>query len=304
MNNPLHSDEAALGWFVRTNDPEFDAWDEFTAWLEADPANAAAYHRIADTDAVMAPLLAAPVPSARPGKRALPRYVIGSGLAAAAAAALAVVVTPSLAPVQYQTRTGEVRTILLGERDQLVMNGGTTVTLKGWRRHIVELEQGQVLVKLLGTGPSKVTVVSGDLKLIDIGTIFEVARDGKATRVLVSEGAVLADPGGARLEIAAGERLDTRDGATLLRASDGDPSSVGAFQHGQLSYVDEPVLHVLADLRRSTGLDISAAEAIKARRFTGTLSVAQVNRDPRSLGPLLGVSVERSGKGWELTEGA
>ncbi len=33
---PDHIREEALGWLVRTNDPEFDRWDEFTAWLESD----------------------------------------------------------------------------------------------------------------------------------------------------------------------------------------------------------------------------------------------------------------------------
>ena len=79
-----------------------------------------------------------------------------------------------------------------------------------------------------------------------------------------------------------------------------DISSVGSFERGQLSYVDEPLTHIIADLRRSTGIDISASEAISARRFTGTLSVAEVKRDPRSLAPLLGVTVEQSGQGWKL----
>ena len=49
--------EAALDWLVRTNDPEFDGWDEFTAWLEADPAHADAYHGLADSEAEMLPLV-------------------------------------------------------------------------------------------------------------------------------------------------------------------------------------------------------------------------------------------------------
>ena len=43
--------EAALDWLVRTNDPEFDRWDEFTAWLEESPVNADADHRLAESEA-------------------------------------------------------------------------------------------------------------------------------------------------------------------------------------------------------------------------------------------------------------
>jgi transmembrane sensor len=79
-----------------------------------------------------------------------------------------------------------------------------------------------------------------------------------------------------------------------------DISMVGSFERGQLTNVDEPLDHVVADLRRSTGIDFSASAAISTRRFTGTLSVAEVKRDPRSLEPLLGISMERSGRGWIL----
>ena len=36
---------------VRTNDPEFDDWDDFTTWLEQDPANADVYHALASSEA-------------------------------------------------------------------------------------------------------------------------------------------------------------------------------------------------------------------------------------------------------------
>ena len=46
--------EAALDWLVRTNDPEFERWDEFTAWLEQSPGNADAYHSLAGAEAEIA----------------------------------------------------------------------------------------------------------------------------------------------------------------------------------------------------------------------------------------------------------
>jgi transmembrane sensor len=142
--------------------------------------------------------------------------------------------------------------------------------------------------------------MSGDLKLVDVGTVFEVVRDGHNTRLLVSEGAVVADPGGAALKVDAGQRLDTRDGADVLQASPAGTESVGSFERGQLAYLDEPLENVVSDLRRSTGIDFSTSLDIRARRFSGTLSVAEIKRDPGSLGPLLGVSMQRTGQGWKL----
>lgn len=292
--------EAALDWLVRTNDPEFDGWDEFTAWLEESSDNADAYHALAGGEAEMLPFVeaipATEAPASKPERR---RLALVAGVAVLAAAATAVIV-PRMMPVDYSTGPGEVRIVSLGGRDQLVMNGGTKLELAGWDRRRVRIEQGQMLLRLHNPDGDKIEVVSGDLELVDVGTVFEVARDGRETRVLVSEGAVVADPDGAKVRLAAGQRLDTQDGAAVLQATPADISAVGSFERGQLTYLDEPVGHVIADLRRSTGIDFSASAAISTRRFTGILSVAEVKRDPRSLEPLLGISMERSGQGWRL----
>ena len=298
MTHDADRREAALGWLVRSNDPEFDGWDEFTAWLEQDSANADAYHALAASEAEMLPLVrAVPIaPEAVPGRR---RLALVAGVAAVAAAATAVI-APRMMPVDYVTRPGEVRVVELGGSDRLAMNGGTRLELAGWDRRSIRLAEGQVLLELRDRSQDKIELTAGDLRLVDVGTVFEVARDGSATRVIVSEGAVLADPAGASLKIAAGQRLDTVDGAVVLQARPADTAAVGAFERGQLVYVDEPLDQVVSDLRRSTGLDISADTAISARRFSGTLSVAEVKRDPKSLGPLVGVPIKQSGKAWTL----
>jgi transmembrane sensor len=293
--------EAALDWQVRTNDPDFEAWDEFTAWLEADPGNANAYHSLAAGEAELLPFVeAAPIAAEpdtqRPVRRGMAIAASVAGLAALATA----LVAPRMMTVDYSTGPGQVRIVSLGGQDQLVMNGDTRLELAGWDRRSIRLEQGQLLLRLHNPDGDKVEVLSGDLALVDVGTVFEVSRMGRETRVLVSEGAVVADPGGAALQLAAGQRLDTEDGAAVLQAAPADISSVGSFERGQLTYLDEPLDHVIADLRRSTGIDFSASAAISTRRFTGTLSVAEVKRDPRSLEPLLGISMERSGQGWRL----
>lgn len=299
-----HAREFALTWIVRTNDPDFDAWDEFATWLEESPANAEAYHRLADSEARLRPMLEEITAPVRPN---LPQNSRGSrrGLAIAASVAAlggitTAVVAPRLMPVEYSTAPGEMRTIALGEQDQLVMNGGTRLSLAGLDRRTVRLEHGQLLLRLREPGKGPVEVRAGDLTLVDAGTIFEVARDGHATSVAVSEGAVLADPEGAQLKLSPGERLDTVDGASVLQAVAADPSTVGGFARGQLVYADQSLEKVAADLRRSTGLDISTTPAIRTRRFSGTLSVAEVKRDPKSLEPLLGVSLKRSGRGWVM----
>jgi transmembrane sensor len=167
----------------------------------------------------------------------------------------------------------------------------------------VALEHGQILLRLNGHH-DPVTVMSGDLQLVDVGTVFEVTRADRSTRVAVSEGVVMAEPSSARLRIAAGQRLDARDGDSLLRAEPAPIESVGGWSEGQLTYFAEPIERVAADLRRSTGMDFSVDPAMRRRPFSGTLSVASVRRDPSKLGPLLDASVTRSGDQWIIAQGS
>jgi transmembrane sensor len=175
--------------------------------------------------------------------------------------------------------------------------------LAGFNRRSVRLQDGHILLRLQEPGGGRIQVESGDLDLVDVGTIFEVRRTGTITEVGVSEGAVVADPGGASLRLDAGEALEASDGAIMLRSVPADVQSVGGFERGQLIYRDTSLSRVLRDLERTTGLDFSEGAVISGPSFTGTLSIAEVKRDPRSLEPLLGIKMKRVGHTWHLNKG-
>jgi transmembrane sensor len=303
MNQPGAPDDEALRWFVRSNDPEFDDWAGFTAWLERDPAHADAWHRIAAAEADLLPIVAeeqSVVQDLRlePDKGRTRRGWLAGGAVAAALAAL--VAVPALRSETISTRPGEQRTIALADGNRLVLNGDTSIRLAGWNRDKVRVERGQALFDL--AGKDRVAVEVGDLSLVDIGTSFEVSREGRASEVIVAEGAVLADPDGARVRIDAGQQLETLDGAARLRPTTAPQGAAGAWTRGQLVFLDAPLGEVAAQLRRSTGLAFSAKPASGARQFTGTLNLADARRDPGALSALLGVPVRPAGGGWVLGE--
>lgn len=298
------TNEETLTWVIRTNDPEFQDWDAFTAWLESDPANADAYHSLAGSEIDLLPHLAEngavradPRPSPVPR-----RFAIAASLAVLAAAGT-IVLVPRLTPQSYVTAPGEQRTITLAEGDQLVMNGGTRLEVAGFDRRSVRLAEGEILVRLQGPADQGLKVTSGDLVLTDVGTVFDVVRTGRLTSVAVSEGAIVADPSGARLVLRKGDRLDARDGDRVLRPIRVDEASIGAWTGGQLVYRSEPVDRVIGDLRRTTGIDFILQDDMGPRQFTGTLAIAEVRNDPQALGPLLGLEVRRSGDRWMIGGG-
>lgn len=297
--------DQALDWLVKTGDPGFDDWDGFTAWLEHSPAHADAYHAmagdLADMDGWLADAQPVAQPSVSPVRRASPaRWAIAASVAVLAATG-AVLLSPALTSDHYVTAAGQTRTIALGDGDELILNGDTKVAVSGLGRRDIDLEQGQLLLKM--ASGEHVEVTSGDLQFVDVGTIFEVARDGPRTRLLVSQGIVMADPKGAKVRVTAGQMLESSDGARRLKPVSAPDAEAGGWTTGQLTYYDASLAQVAADLRRSTGLAFSPTAATGQRRFSGTLSIDQIRRDPASLGPLLGVRVGKAGNQWELKEG-
>lgn len=306
------TNQQALAWLVRTNDPGFDAWDDFTLWLEQDPSHASAYHRRADAAQRVMPLveqsfqsgptLVKAGSSSNSGRPHLSARRAGLALGAFGALAMMGILINRASPITYSTDKGEVRTVMLGGEDRLLLNGDTKLTVGGLSGRSISLESGEVLLLLRDANARQVEVNAGELRIIDIGTVFSVVRGDGRTRVAVAEGEVVVDPSGAGLHLRQGMRLEARDGQRLLRSIRVDPASVGAWHRGQLAYTQEPLSSVLADLRRSTGIDFRAGPSLESRTFTGTLSIDAVKADPRSLGPLLAVPVSANGAAWDVGE--
>lgn len=300
----------ALAWLVKTNDPEFEDWEEFTLWLERDPAHSGAYHRKADAAERVMPLVeqaskSRPIVAQRGeapkiAPSSFTRRRVSLVLGALGALAVTGVLVQQASPVTHQTGAGEVRTVMLGREDRLVLNGDTKLEVGGLNDRYITLVSGEVLLLLRDAKAAPVKVSVGNREIVDVGTVFSVSRDNHRTRIAVAEGEVAVDPSGANLHVPGGMRLEAEDGERVLKPTPVDPSSVGAWRGGQLAYTDERVSNVLADLTRSTGINFRAEPSLGQLRFTGTLSLEAVKNDPRSLAPLLAVRVTRTGNGWEL----
>lgn len=290
----------ALDWAVRTNDPDFVQWDAFTAWLERDPRNADAYHDVQAAEIALRDCVPAREP-ATPSERAplvaaTRRWAPWGG---AVAAALAIMLALPSGLSEVATAPGETRTVALADGDAMVMNGDTVVHMAKDRRTI-RLDQGQIYLAL-DSAAAPISVELGALTVVDIGTRFDVTRNGDVARVAVSDGAVRATRGDQELVVRAGERLlATPDALALDPQGGGD---AGQWRSGQLTYRDERIAVVAQDLARATGIDISVDKGIADQRFTGTLTVADVREDPASLGQLLGIAITDRGTAWSLQKG-
>ena len=303
------AEDAALGWIVRLRDLDFDDWEGFEAWLAADPGNATAYHRLADAERRLDPLLPSapatplvmpPLPAPR-RPRLRPIFAFGAAAAAAVAAILSVRAmwgAPDL--YEIRTRPGEQREVALAGGSSIRLNGATVLRLDRDNPRFAALDRGEAMFAVRHDASHPFTVRLGEDKLVDLGTRFDIVRTADRTEVSVAEGAVLYNPNGERVRLQAGDALRIADGRATAMRGRIVPDQVGAWRAGRFVYDGDALSRVTADLARYTGARIALDPALEHRTFRGVISVPGT-RDLVELGPLLNARVRRTADGWLIS---
>lgn len=305
--------EEALGWVIRTRDPEFADWEAFTSWLEADPAHAAAYDALMAADADLErfvpeePVVIA-APANDPGERSWrpmrwPKSWIAGGVVAAALVATVSIGLLNRTDIYtIATRPGETRSIALDDGTRVELNGGTTMRFDRHDPRFAALDSGEAAftVRHDAANPFRVTV--GDAVFEDAGTVFNIVHAGSTTRIGVSEGKVIYNPEAEAIALPAGRALT--DDESGLRVMDVATDAVASWREGRLTYANAPVTQISADIARSLGVQLVATPGAGAMRFTGTI---RLDHNPEQFfagaAPLMGLTAIRQGDGWLLKEG-
>ncbi|WP_340264112.1 FecR family protein [Sphingobium mellinum] len=302
-------DERALAWVIATRDPDFADWDAFTLWLEADPAHASAYDALmaADVDLpaiIPANPVAIPSPANDAGdRRRRPMRWIGGGVLAAALVAAVSIGLPDRTDIySVATRPGETRSIALDDGTRIDMNGGTALRLDRKNSRFAALDGGEAAFTVHHDARNPFRVTVGDALVEDAGTVFNIVHTASATRIDVSEGKVIYNPGREAIALPAGRALSQDAGG--LRVMDIAPPAVASWRQGRLTYDNASVSQISSDIARSLGVRITATPRARAMHFTGTI---RLERDPvrffAAAAPLMGLSAVRQGDGWLLKEG-
>ncbi|MGY4397130.1 transmembrane sensor [Sphingomonas sp. UYAg733] len=299
-------DQAQL-WAMRLHDTAFDDWDGFTAWLEADAIHSAAYDAAVAHDVGVAELLeTAPRPIIPAPQPVIPRVTRRVWLGGAMAAAVVGMVgyatlRDTASPYVIETAPGVHRTLALADGSSITLNGGTRIVLDHSAPRRATLDRGEALFTIRHNERDPFEVNVGGTRLVDAGTVFNLIRDDGATRVSVSEGAVVFAPDTDAVRVDPGQALSAVDGARPIR-SQAEISGVGAWQGGQLVYSNATLATVVTDLSRNLGRPVDTTADAATMRFTGIINIDQKAADPIApIAPLLGVQAERNGRGWSLT---
>ncbi|WP_176501014.1 FecR family protein [Sphingomonas sp. HMP9] len=294
-------DAQALDWVVRTGGEAFDDWENFQAWLEADPRHAAAYHAMSTDIEEMA----ATVPAVQfaPDVMRTPRrhWPVWVGGAMAASLALFVgyeAIETRAHPYAVETAAGVMRTVQLADGSSIAMGGATRLTLDRNDPRTATLERGEAMFVVRHDASDPFEVSVGGARLVDVGTAFDVKHARGETRVAVSEGAVDYNPGRDGIRLAKGQGLVVRDGEATVTTI--DVASVGSWRDSVLAYEGATLAEVADDLSRALGVDLRVDPGVAKRPFSGSIATAKLSGDPRLAAPLLGVAIRKRDGHWVM----
>ena len=309
------AEEEAIGWVLRLREAGADDWQAFTSWLEADPRHAATYDRVslADADAFealrrnvrprSAPIIAqsSAAYAARPSPPR--RLLFGSVLAAALVASIGggLLLTQGADVYAVTTRPGEQRQLALADGTRVELNGDSRLLLDHRNPRFAELASGEANFTVTHNAGAPFELKTGEAVLRDVGTSFNVRRRGSVTEVAVAEGAVVYNPDHEAIMLARGDRLRDPDGSAAAERSHVAPGTVAQWRKGQLSFENERLEAVAAEISATSGVILTVAPRLADRRFTGSLALVD-DHDAliRRLEPVLDVAAIKRGRGWRL----
>lgn len=283
----------AAGWAVKAQDGALSETDivALSDWMDVSPRHAEAFRDALSLwlslDEPEREALRPPAP-----RRALPRTAFfrrpatlawSACLATAAAIAVAAIcVSGTFAPKTfYETGKGERRDVALGNGIHLMLNTDTRLSVRErGGRPILDLQHGEVAIAIdhhdSMDDSHPLRVHAGDLRLTDVGTIFDVRRDGGQVGVSVRQGQVdmsEAAESGPVAHLRAGDFgvYEEKDGRSAV--SKRDPADVFAWQTSHAIYRDQPLSVVAADLNRYYNKPIIVEGNAAQLRLTAILTL-------------------------------
>lgn len=311
-----HIVDRAIDWQLRQADMDDQEWHAFVAWLEEDPAHARAF------DAVMldmellaehaelypAVAVAAPIePSVAVSPRPRVWAWAGGGVAVAAAACLTLMFVPlggSGAPAPYavQTKPGERQDIALNDGTRIELNGASRLLLDRSNSRVATLVSGEATFHVHHDAGAPFTVHSGAQTVQDVGTVFNVERDGKRLAVQVAEGSVLLQPQHEAVALRAGAAATVDEGVGSIVVSKVDADKVGAWRSGAVAFTGEPFGRIAGAVLRFDGVALTIDSRLSQRPFSGMVRLTgTAARDVPHLAALVGADWHHDGERWFIS---
>jgi transmembrane sensor len=311
--------DCAIDWHLRQATMDEADWHAFVAWLEADSAHAQAFDAVALDVSLLAehpelyPAPATPVARQSPFPQRLAsssRRIwvwVGSGVAVAAAASLTLMFVPTgltggNASYAVETKPGQRRDIALTDGTRIELNGATRLLLDRSNPRVATLETGEATFHVRHDPRDPFTVHSGRLTVQDLGTVFNIAREGVRLDVQVAEGSVLFQPKRDAVTLRAGAAITAREDLGQIAVTKIDVAKVGVWRERAVSFLGEPFGRVSTAVRRIDGATLFIDSGLSQRPFTGMVRLSgKVEQDVPHLAALVGAEWHHDGERWVIS---
>jgi transmembrane sensor len=275
--------ESAEDWFARLSAPDCTARDReaFARWDAASAGHGAAFtevERIYEESAglrVDPAIVAATRAALRGPARGRARWVVPASVAASlvlAVIGLAVYRLDLWAPdsvlpagpspataleVPYSTPVGEQLTITLADGSTIFLDTASSVVVRtDDHERSVRLLAGRGQFKVVHDAMHPFTVDVGVGTIRDVGTEFTARREADRVTVTVEQGAVavaaapVAGSGARSEQLAPGDQLEFDGTGKLWTTRQVDLKAVSGWTTGELTFDDEPLNQLVAEMNR------------------------------------------------------
>ena len=271
--------EEAASWFAKLNDgkPSRQYRDAFSAWLSADPRHRQAYEDIQRlwSGAGELPVLKKHGASLAAKKKT--RRQFGVAAAAVAAGALGWRYLTNFPNADFQTATGERRSITLADGSVVDLAAQTSIALafEPRVRRVILLE-GEAFFSVTAAD-RPFLVESAGATAMALGTAFSVSHYARNVRIVVTEHAVRFSAGGRSERIDAGRRA-TFDGIAMSPPEAADSAADLAWRDGRLIFTHAPFGEVAATINRwRRGRLIVVGEELARQPVTVIAEIARLD---------------------------
>lgn len=281
----------------------------FEAWLASDPRNQSVF------EAMWRRTMGSQMETALRTyeRRRITRRALPSVAAVAVAAALVgghqamPFIEGYFAPVkEYQVADRAMRTVALSDGTKLVLAGGASLKVR-YTRHerVVELTRGAIFAEVAHDKDRPFRVNTGDTRIVDIGTSFEVVSKPSLVRVTVASGAVRFGRDqwfGKSLDLGANQAA-TLDQTGLNRIADANSLRIAPWRNEWAEYKGAPLWQVIADLQSLSPSPIKIADSELAnRRVSGRIKLTDPVGQLENLAIVQAFRVEQTEGGFLLSK--
>jgi len=311
---PTQLEQASLWWVrLREDDVAPEEISRWLDWCQGDPANLQAFEKVeslggrlaaldgATRAAMVRELLGEPRAERRPPSRTRRYLVAATGLALAAGIAAVVMGGGSLSlphparampavleSVSYVTRKAQSQDVSLvdGSRVAIGADSALAVNYTAASRNL-QLKSGEAFFEVQHNPDRPFVVQAGRLKVVAVGTAFNIRKTGDKVEVIVTHGAVDVEDGASQpsaggrsptlpkdgvIRVAAGQLVVADRGSPSLTVRPADREAAVSWRTGSMSFLDEDLALVVANLNRYASREVQIADpALDHLRFTGSV---------------------------------